>query len=249
MSLSKFANVELARPTSSRTAISAAETELNRSSRSRELIWLYRMALRASIPGARKILFRLIRKLEAGDMNSATLRDIMQECHGVSIGAHSYGCFDPVRFPAGTMIERYVSIGPQVHIYRRNHPMQRLSLHPYFYNSNCGGQNTQDVPTAPLRIGADAWIGGHAVILPGCEEISRGAVIAAGAVVTKDVPPYAVVGGNPAKIIRYRFDSATIKAAEASQWWRLHPETATQRFDMTSNWQSASSKIAQGPGR
>lgn len=173
-------------------------------------------------------------------MKSATLRDIMQECHGVRIGAHSYGCFDPARFPAGTLIERYVSIGPQVHIYRRNHPMQRLSLHPYFYNSNCGAQNAHDVPTASLKIGADAWIGGHAVVLPGCKEIGRGAVVAAGAVVTKDVPPYAVVGGNPAKIIKHRFQSDALKAAEASSWWTLQPEAAAQHFDMTSEWQPAS---------
>lgn len=233
-------------PVSSHIESAEADVELNRSSLSRGLFRLYRKALQTGIPGARRILFRLLRKLEAGDMKSATLRDIMRECHGVSIGAHSYGCFDPVRFPAGTVIERYVSIGPQVHIYRRNHPMQRLSLHPYFYNANCGAQTAQDVPTAPLKIGADAWIGGHAVILPGCKEIGRGAVVAAGAVVTKDVPAYAVVGGNPAKVIKYRFDSDAIKAAETSYWWNLQPQAVAQRFDMTSYWQLNTYQYAQG---
>ncbi len=56
----------------------------------------------------------------------------------------------------------------------------------------------------PLHIAGDVWIGTRALILPGCKRIGHGAVIGAGAVVTKDVPDWAIVGGNPAKIIRYR---------------------------------------------
>lgn len=57
---------------------------------------------------------------------------------------------------------------------------------------------------APLYIAGDVWIGTRAIILPGCKRIGHGAVIGAGAVVTKDVPDWAVVGGNPAKVIKYR---------------------------------------------
>ena len=175
-------------------------------------------------------------------MRSATLRTIMSRFHGVEIAAHSYGCFDPLRFPPAILVDRYVSIGPQVTIYRRNHPLDRLSLHPYFYNPNCGAAGSANVPTESLEIGADAWLGAHAIILPGCRRIGRGAVIAAGAVVTRDVPDYAVVGGNPARLIRMRFDVEGIKMAEHSRWWECSPEQAAQRYDMSSRWQASDSK-------
>ena len=61
-----------------------------------------------------------------------------------------------------------------------------------------------NLPDTPLEIGEDVWIGARAIILPGCKKIGAHSVIGAGAVVTHDVPEYAVVGGNPAKIIRMR---------------------------------------------
>lgn len=59
-------------------------------------------------------------------------------------------------------------------------------------------------PKTPLLIAGDVWIGARVIILPGCKRIGHGAIIGAGAVVTKDVPDYAIVGGNPAKVIKYR---------------------------------------------
>jgi maltose O-acetyltransferase len=61
-----------------------------------------------------------------------------------------------------------------------------------------------NLPDTPLEIGFDVWIGARAIILPGCKRIGAHSIIGAGAVVTKDVPDYAIVGGNPAKIIRMR---------------------------------------------
>lgn len=60
------------------------------------------------------------------------------------------------------------------------------------------------LPDDPLEIGVDVWIGARAIILPGCKKIGAHSIIGAGSVVTKDVPDYAIVGGNPAKIIRMR---------------------------------------------
>jgi acetyltransferase-like isoleucine patch superfamily enzyme len=74
----------------------------------------------------------------------------------------------------------------------------------------------------PVVIGHNVWIGTAAIILPGVR-IGNGAVIGAGAVVTKDVPPYGIVGGNPARLIRFRFPTETCQKIEATQWHDLPP--------------------------
>ena len=70
----------------------------------------------------------------------------------------------------------------------------------------------------PTEIGNDVWIGNGACIMGGIK-IGDGAIVATNAVVTKDVPPYAIVGGVPAKVIRYRFDETTIKELLDLKWW------------------------------
>jgi len=72
-------------------------------------------------------------------------------------------------------------------------------------------------------IGNDVWVGAAALVLKGVI-VGDGAVIGAGSVVTKDIPPYAIVAGNPAQIIHYRFDDATIKRLLSSTWWNREPE-------------------------
>lgn len=62
----------------------------------------------------------------------------------------------------------------------------------------------ENLPVTPLHIAGDVWIGARAVVLPGCRRIGHGSIIGAGAVVTKDVPDWVIVGGNPAKVIKYR---------------------------------------------
>ena len=75
-----------------------------------------------------------------------------------------------------------------------------------------------DPRNIPVTMGHDVWIGRDVTLLCGTH-IGTGAVVAAGAVVTKDVPPYAIVGGVPAKILKYRFDPKTIAGLLASEWW------------------------------
>ena len=185
---------------------------------------------------ARRLALRLLCSREGGPMRSASVRRIMKDVHGVAVGAHSYGCFDPVRFPPGTRVGRYVSIGPGVWAFRRNHPSDRLSMHPYFYHPSHGADPADDVPTEPLAIEAGSWLGAGVLILPGCRRIGRGAVVAAGAVLTRDVPDYAIIGGNPARLIRYRFDDEGIAAAEASGWWRRSPDELRAGPDMGRPW-------------
>ncbi len=85
--------------------------------------------------------------------------------------------------------------------------------------------------TDKIRIGNDVWIGEGVFIRRGVT-IGDGAVVASRAVVTADVPPYAIVGGVPAKVIRYRFDEATIERLLASQWW-AYGLTALEGVDYT----------------
>jgi acetyltransferase-like isoleucine patch superfamily enzyme len=67
----------------------------------------------------------------------------------------------------------------------------------------------------------DVWLGHNSIILPSVKSIGRGAVVGAGAVVTKNVPKYAVVVGNPAVVIKYRFSPEVIDALEKSKWWEI----------------------------
>jgi acetyltransferase-like isoleucine patch superfamily enzyme len=75
-------------------------------------------------------------------------------------------------------------------------------------------------PPKTTKIGDDVWVGLRAIVLGGIH-VGNGAVVGAGAIVTKDVPPYAIVAGNPARIIRYRFDDNVISALLESGWWEL----------------------------
>lgn len=167
----------------------------------------------------RWLIRRMVMKLEGGELYSLTLRRIYKEHYGIAIGMYSYGCFDLHNFPSGTVIGRYCSFANGVAILNANHPVDRIALHPFFYNPVFGVVNDLKIERGFLVIGHDVWVGRNALILPRVRHIGNGAVIGAGAVVTKDVPPYAIVGGNPARIIRYRFPQAIQQAAEASKWW------------------------------
>lgn len=95
----------------------------------------------------------------------------------------------------GCSIGAFVMMGPDVIIYRGSHRIDNIDI------PMCNQGHREAVP---LTIEDDVWIGVRVIILPGCKRIGKGAIIGAGAVVTRDVPCFAVVGGSPAKILRYR---------------------------------------------
>jgi hypothetical protein len=167
---------------------------------------------------------RLCLRLEGGPMHSASWRRILRSWHGAEVGRYSYGdVLKPGLLPPGSVVGAYCSVGTGLIVRRRDHPLDRPFLHPFFYNSALGLLTRDTIPPDrdnPLTIGNDVWIADRVTILGGCRRIGNGAVIAAGAVVTRDVPAYAVVGGVPARLIRMRIDPDRIAELEASRWWK-----------------------------
>ncbi|MEM1329469.1 MAG: CatB-related O-acetyltransferase [Planctomycetota bacterium] len=163
---------------------------------------------------------RRLGKWEGNRMHSHTLRVLIEKYHGVRVGAYSYGpCLKPGQFPRGVVVGRYASIADGVRVFLRNHPMDWLSTHAFFFNRVLGYVPRDTVEPGELWIGHDAWIGENSIITPGCSRIGIGSVVGAGSVVTRDVPDFAIVAGTPAKQIRYRFPEATRQAILASRWW------------------------------
>lgn len=171
----------------------------------------------------RKFLVRLTLKWERSQAHSVTLRKIFSQCHNLDVGMYSHGgCFTPHNFtmqPPGTQIGRYCEIANSMAAFNANHPMNLKSLHAFFYNPALGYSEKDFLTRTRLVIGNDVWIGHNAVILPSVSNIGNGAVIGANSVVHSNVPPYAVVSGFPARVLRYRFKDNVIADLEASQWW------------------------------
>jgi virginiamycin A acetyltransferase len=165
------------------------------------------------------LILRLARRDE---YESLFLRKYFERRFDVSVGLYSYGCFDPSRIGRGVRVGRYCSFAPNSHIYTRNHGVGFVSSHPYFYNSLLGFPVKRDVPYSRCLIEDDVWFGHGSVVLPSVNHIGRGAIIGAGSVVTKDIPAYAIVGGNPAKILRQRFPDSVVSCIEESQWWNMN---------------------------
>ena len=156
-------------------------------------------------------------------MWSKSFRELLRRYYGVEVGIHSYGpCLWPGHLPEGTIIGNYCSLAAGIQVLRRNHTMDHISQHPFFFNSALGFVEQgliHEVADNPLVIGHDVWIGQDAMITPGCRTIGNASVVAAGAVVASDVPAFAVVGGVPAKLIRWRFPQAIREVLTRSQWW------------------------------
>ena len=141
-------------------------------------------------------------------------------------------------------IGRFCSIGQNVETGFGIHPIHYLSTHPAFYSTQkqAGFSFVQEQLFAEhkfvdihkkyfVSIGNDVWIGNNVKIMDGIE-IGDGAIIGLGSIVTKDVKPYSIVGGIPAKMIRMRFDDKSIKKIIELQWWN----TDIKELEKKANW-------------
>jgi len=123
-----------------------------------------------------------------------------------------------------TTIGKYCSIAAHTRINPGNHPLDRVMLSHVSYRSSAYGLGPDDPDffawrrASSVALGHDVWIGHGAIVLAGLT-IGTGAAIGAGTVVTKDVPPFAIVVGNPGRILRYRFPEPVIAALQRIAWW------------------------------
>ena len=157
---------------------------------------------------------------------------------GMTLGDGSYLVQATLEFGntnCHVLVGKYCSIAHRIKfIAGLNHDSSRVSTYPFqeaFHGIE--GNTVNDYSRAnhlQIVIGNDVWIGADVMILGGVK-IGNGAVIGAGAVVAKDIPPYAVVVGNPAKVVKYRFDADTIDWLQNLRWWNWPPEKIRQ------NWQ------------
>lgn len=167
----------------------------------------------------RSLTIKLINRLDGGEIYSRTLREIFRKYHGVTVGMYTHGgCFVAHSFGRNTTIGRYTSIAKSAFAATLDHPTEFKGMHGFFFNSNLGYTDNERA-YSPLRIGNDVWLGHNAVIGSNVREIGDGAVIGAGAVAFKDVPPYAVVVGNPGRVVRFRFPPDVIATLLEERWW------------------------------
>jgi acetyltransferase-like isoleucine patch superfamily enzyme len=152
------------------------------------------------------------------------LKDSIEK-HGHEIGDFTYGLPAVLTWGEGrkVVIGKYCSIASGVEIFLGgNHRYDWVTTYPF--TAICDSwPEAVGIPGHPqsngdVRIGNDVWIGHRSTIMSGVS-IGDGAVLAASSVVTADVPPYAIVGGNPARVIKYRFDRQTVNRLLAIRWW------------------------------
>ena len=177
-----------------------------------------------------------------------------QSVVGVTLGEGSYlvqGSLEFGGYQCHVLIGKYSSVAHGIKfIVGLNHDSSSASTYPF--QEVFEGMLDKNADLHPqcnhcqIIIGNDVWIGAYATIMGGVK-IGNGAVIGAGAVVAKDVPPYAVVVGNPARVIKYRFDEATIEWLQKLRWWNWTPEKIKACWPEMENMEAFKEKYREIP--
>ena len=128
-----------------------------------------------------------------------------------TLGVHNF-------FGGTVSIGKYCQIGGYVAFHASNHPISHPTT--YINRKLLDGDLASIKVNKPINLGNDVWVGHNVIVLSGVN-VGHGAILAAGAVVTKDVAPYSIVGGNPAKEIRKRFSATIIKELLELEWWNM----------------------------
>jgi virginiamycin A acetyltransferase len=172
------------------------------------------------------------------DRGNRLTRYYVERWCGFTVGRYTYGFQQWIEHPRPALasIGSFTSIGLDVTIAGFAHPIDRVTTSPITYLPSRGFVEENGEPALlaepanrPVIIGNDVWIGNRVTILRGVH-VGDGAVLAAGAVVTRDVPPYAIVGGVPARLIRWRFPEPVREALVRSQWWTWPDELIRERI-------------------
>ena len=121
-----------------------------------------------------------------------------------------------IKGAADVTIGRYCAVGHDIKIITSNHDYKHINLQ--FDLQKKIGASIPHLNCEGIEMGHNVWVGDSVIILPDVK-IGNGAVVGAGSIVTKDIPPYAIAAGNPAQIIKFRFTQKTQKELEKLRWW------------------------------
>lgn len=150
-------------------------------------------------------------KWKKRNRHNKTSIDSVFDIQNVEIGNGTYGKIRAITYNcenSSLKIGNYCSIGfDVVFILGGEHDYKNISTFPFLQVEL--NESVETISKGPVVVGDDVWIGARSTILSGVN-IGQGAIVGAGSVVTKDIPPYAIVAGNPARVIKYRFDSQCI---------------------------------------
>ncbi len=163
--------------------------------------------------------------------HNRTIANSIFDIKTVSVGKESYGKINIVSFGSDNKltIGNYVSIADGVSfVLQADHYTNHISLYPFKVMFT--GAESEAISKGDIVVDDDVWFGFGATVLSGVH-IGQGAVIAARAVVTKDVPPYAIVGGVPARVIKYRFPNDLVEKLTKIDYEKVSPELISMHMD------------------